>query len=136
MANPNIVQVGRKTQFKPGVSGNPKGRPAGVKNWSTIVRKMLADPAIARGIVGAQTFKKLTKGLEEKNLAHIIPAVMAAKVIESQDVHAASWLYKVGGFDRDEVAGSEPPEDISAEEAERIARQAIEWSEAKRKSND
>lgn len=31
----------RRTQFKPGSSGNPKGRPRGSKNLATIVRQVL-----------------------------------------------------------------------------------------------
>jgi len=30
-----------KTQFKPGQSGNPKGKPKGAKSWSTLYKKAL-----------------------------------------------------------------------------------------------
>lgn len=132
MANPNITKAGKKTQFRPGVSGNPRGRPKGVKNWSTIVRVVLADEAVAKVVASEHDLRKWSKGLVQMNLAHIIPIVMATKVIKSSDVQAANWLYKAGGYDRDESNQYEPPEDISLEEAERLARQAIEWAQARR----
>ena len=46
MANDRDYQVGYKkpptrTQFKKGESGNPKGRPRGTKNFSTLVREAI-----------------------------------------------------------------------------------------------
>lgn len=38
----------KATQFKPGQSGNPRGRPRGSKNWRTLVREALDDRASVR----------------------------------------------------------------------------------------
>jgi hypothetical protein len=36
----------RQTQFKKGQSGNPKGRPGGIKNLSTVLSEALNEPVI------------------------------------------------------------------------------------------
>lgn len=41
MANPNPLPPPEESQFKPGESGNPHGRPKGTKNLSTILKEML-----------------------------------------------------------------------------------------------
>src|SRR3990167_2229078 len=41
MSNPNIAKEGEETQFKQGESGNPDGRPKGVKNISTLIREYI-----------------------------------------------------------------------------------------------
>ena len=56
MSTPRSYDVGyrkppKKTQFKPGQSGNPKGRPKGTKNLSTDLTEELAEkiPVTERG---------------------------------------------------------------------------------------
>lgn len=43
MANPNPVPPPEETRWKPGQSGNPKGKPKGSLNLSTLIRDTLAD---------------------------------------------------------------------------------------------
>ena len=50
-AGPYAVGYGRPpvhTRFKPGQSGNPRGRPKGHRNAKTIVAKVLDEPVIIR----------------------------------------------------------------------------------------
>ena len=47
----NVVGYGRPpqhTRFQPGRSGNPKGRPKGSKNFSTLFSEELAQPVILK----------------------------------------------------------------------------------------
>lgn len=126
MANPNIAKAGKKTQFKPGVSGNPQGRPKGTRNWSVVVRRVLQDEGIAKAVLGDDFQKRWDDTLPESNLAYAIAAVMAARVVVGLDVQAANWLYKVGGFENDRDDGYVKPETIDIEEARRRIIDAAE----------
>lgn len=44
MANPNITEVSKDTQWKPGESGNPAGKPKGTKHLSTWIQELGEDP--------------------------------------------------------------------------------------------
>lgn len=51
--NPDDYKVGyrkppERTRFKPGQSGNPKGRPKGRKNLATIMKEILARPVLVK----------------------------------------------------------------------------------------
>lgn len=41
--NPRLREVSKKTQFKPGVSGNPAGKPKGTRSMGTILREMMSE---------------------------------------------------------------------------------------------
>ena len=49
----------RDTQFRPGQSGNLKGRPRGSENFDTLLQRMLAIPVSTRG-----------PGTDEPSVAH------------------------------------------------------------------
>lgn len=83
--------------FTPGKSGNPKGRPKGVKNWSTVVQQLLADENLIDKVVT----KKPTywENLPTKNAANaIIVAMMIQAMSGKKD--AAEWLRKTGFGDK------------------------------------
>lgn len=49
----------KSTQFKPGISGNPKGRPKGAQNLSTIVKKVMNEPVTMRTPTGTRRVRKI-----------------------------------------------------------------------------
>lgn len=88
---------GNLKPFKPGQSGNPKGRPKGVKNWSAIVQQLLADETLLE--------KHLTKkptywdDLPNKNAANAIVMAMIIHAMSGKK-DAAEWLRKAGFGDK------------------------------------
>ena len=70
-------------QFKPGQSGNPRGRKKGVKNVATIFNEALYRPVKIRTAGGVRTLPKIEAIVEvimNKALAGDIPAV--SKILE------------------------------------------------------
>jgi Family of unknown function (DUF5681) len=72
-------------QFKPGQSGNPKGRPKGRKNFKTIFVEVLNKKVKVRDKNGGRTVSKLAAMTE----------VMANKAIAG-DVHAYARIVQIG----------------------------------------
>jgi|ERR1700761_563618 len=56
--NPNIREVSKATQFKPGQSGNPAGMPKGIKHISTWINQMLNDPEFTTHILEGYQLKE------------------------------------------------------------------------------
>lgn len=83
--------------FKKGQSGNPKGRPKGVKNWSTIVQQLLADENIVDKVVSKKP--SFWNDLPQKNAANLIVMTMIVKAING-DKQAAEWIRKSGFGDK------------------------------------
>ncbi|HEX8182606.1 MAG TPA: DUF5681 domain-containing protein [Candidatus Saccharimonadales bacterium] len=94
MANPDIAEHGIKTRFKPGVSGNIKGRPKGSQNIATIVKQLLDDEDLAGKVLARKP--SYWQHLPNKNFAYAIVTVMMLKAMGG-DVRAATWL-RVTGF--------------------------------------
>ena len=60
------------TRFKPGRSGNPKGRPKGLQNWETDLLEMLGAPVEIKNANGTRTMTTVQAALQtlaEKALA-------------------------------------------------------------------
>ncbi len=87
-ADPN---VGADYQFKPGQSGNPKGRPKGVHNVSWHIKKLLNDPGFIDILPGAEN----AHSKYQRTPMKAILATLMAKAIGG-DLKAADLLYKYG----------------------------------------
>lgn len=83
--------------FQKGKSGNPKGRPKGIKNLSTVIQQILADEELVDKIVKAKP--SYWNDLPSKNGAN---AIMAAMMINAMagDHRAAAWIAKYGFGDK------------------------------------
>lgn len=92
-----MANIDNLKPFKPGQSGNPKGRPKGVKNWSTIVQQLLADEKL----LDKHLQKKPTywEDLPNKNAANAIVMAMIIHAMSGKK-DAAEWLRKAGFGDK------------------------------------
>ncbi len=95
---PNVKtdpMIGKATQFKPGQSGNPAGKPKGARNFKTIVREILEDGGIDWDKVPVKNAEEL-KRKHGKRGGQALAYVMLAKGL-SGDVPAAKavseWAY-------------------------------------------
>lgn len=89
--------VGKDTQFKPGRSGNPAGKPVGTISLSNIVQKLLEDPEFAEKVVEKK--EGWWQSLPNKNLAEAMTTAMILKAIDG-DKMAAEWVRKTGFGDK------------------------------------
>lgn len=91
-----LAELGKEYQFKPGQSGNPKGYPKGVKNRSTIARKILE----MKGLLPDKVIDKLKTVFPEiesqMTVEEIMTIVQAGKAIEKGDYYAYSALMDSG----------------------------------------
>lgn len=83
--------------FKPGQSGNPKGRPKGVKNWATVIQNLLADETLIDEVV--KTKPSYWEHLPTKNAANAIVVAMIIEALKGEK-QAADWLRKAGFGDK------------------------------------
>lgn len=77
--------------FKKGQSGNPAGRPKGVKNWSTVIKQLLADEELLDRVMKKKP--SYWEGVPQKNAANMIAIAMMIKAMEG-DHRAATWINK------------------------------------------
>jgi hypothetical protein len=92
MANPAPITKNLKP-WKPGQSGNPKGRSVGSRNLSTIIQELLADEELADMLL--PTKPRWWDILPEKNGAYAMVAMILAKACDG-DIRAAEWIAKTG----------------------------------------
>jgi uncharacterized protein DUF5681 len=85
------------TPFPKGVSGNPKGRPKGIKNWSTVVQQLLADETLMDKI--SKSKPSYWDELPNKNAANAIVVAMIIEALKGKK-DAAEWLRKAGFGDK------------------------------------
>jgi hypothetical protein len=92
--------VGKDTQFKPGESGNPAGKPAGTKHIATWVQEMLNDPEFTARILDSNIGIKEFKGPPLKAIIE----VAIVKAING-DQRWAKWLSDNGWGTKIELGG-------------------------------
>lgn len=85
--NPKLEEVSKDTQFKPGQSGNPEGKPKGTKHIATHIQNMLNDDKFTMKLKDGKEFKG--RPMEAVIKTAIIQAV-------SGDGNAREWLAKHG----------------------------------------
>jgi hypothetical protein len=86
----------RHTRFKPGQSGNPKGRPKGSKNFATILQQQLT--------------KKITITVDGKPRRMTVQEVIARRLATDSmkgTTKAMELLIRLTSIKSDEVAGKE-----------------------------
>lgn len=98
MANDKIAEAGKETQFKPGESGNPNGRPKGTKNLATIVEELEREDFDWSNVPIKQ--KEAAQAIGSPWRAIVYTAVAKAY---AGDVKAMEWLRKSGYGDKLDV---------------------------------
>lgn len=92
MPNPeNLIGKG----FKPGQSGNPKGKAKGTKDWATVVRSLLEDEELFEKVMKNQKKPDWLDALPKKNGSHAVAMAMMIKALGG-DKKAADWIRKTG----------------------------------------
>ena len=97
------------TRFRPGRSGNPKGRPKGARNAETIARDVLERTVIIEG-----------NGIQQKRTLRELAFQSLAEKAASGDIKSLDFLLaleKEGG-----QFGSDLPEQTSSEQALEIVK--------------
>lgn len=80
--------IGQRTQFQPGISGNPNGRPKGRKSLKTIILELAEDPEFNWELVPIKN-KEAAKAIGSPWKVIVYTAI--AKAV-SGDVKAMQWL--------------------------------------------
>lgn len=110
MSNPNPTPPPKETQWKPGQSGNPKGKPKGTKHISTWIQEMLNDEDFETNILDAK------KGMIEYKGAPLKAIIGVAMQRAIQDPKGgqqwAEWLAKHGYGNRTVLEVSDPLDKI------------------------
>lgn len=101
MANEQNLIPARKGEIR-----NPKGKTKGVKNWSTIVRQLLADEEFADKILNKKP--GWWDSLPNKNLGMAIAAAMMQNALAGNP-KAAEWIRKTGFGDKLDITSDDRP---------------------------
>jgi hypothetical protein len=108
------------TQFKPGESGNPKGKPKGAKHISTHIQNLMEDEDFEANILDAKTGIKEYKGAPVKAIIQ----VAITKAING-DAKAMDWLAKYGWTAKTEIDLTSNGETVGTNDA----ATAVEFAE-------
>lgn len=100
--NPNLHP--NLTPFKKGQSGNPKGRPKGSKNLSTVVRDLLNDEELLDKI--STNKPSYYEHLPTKNGANAIVIAMMIEALKGNQ-KAAAWISKTGWGDKIDITSGD-----------------------------
>jgi len=126
--NPRLSEVSKATQFKPGVSGNPKGPKPGYKHINTVVQELMNDPEFTAWIADPRSGYKEFKGAPIKA---IIKAQMNKAI--AGDTKAYDSLIKSGWSAKSEIDLTSGGERIGVALSDSQAEQLIR-ARANRKS--
>jgi hypothetical protein len=109
--HPDPKEVGKDTQFKPGESGNPEGRPKGARSLSTIIRDMLENPDQLEWDKLPEAPSKVVETFKDSGIA---PFEALVYVAFAEALHgntkAMKWLSKSAYGDKLEIT---PPEGVA-----------------------
>ncbi len=123
----------RRTQFQPGQSGNPKGRPAGSRSKATILLQAMIEgegEAVVRAMVDAAKGGDVAAG--RALLDRLVPPSKSRPVrIELPPIEAPGDVTKAIGAILDEVAGGNitPDEGAAVAGLVELKRRAIETTD-------
>ncbi|MDI9934702.1 DUF5681 domain-containing protein [Rhodococcus sp. IEGM 1351] len=127
LANGLPPSIGKKTQFKPGQSGNPAGMKKGTKHINTWIQELVGDENFEAVIVDLKAgfidykgapMKAIVKAIINEALAHPEPRVRQA---------AREQLMKYGWPTKNEVTGEDgaplvsPYAQLSADDLRKLA---------------
>ena len=110
MSDDDAVGYGRPpkhTRFQPGQSGNPKGRPKGIRNLKTELEQEMRQRILVRE---GNKQMRITK-------RHAVIKSQLAKAIKG-DTRAAAWVFEMVGrlLDPDGVEGAGTGRDLPADD--------------------
>lgn len=100
--NDRLATIGKLTQFKPGQSGNPNGRPKGRKSLATIIREM-ENEEFNWDILPTKNNEKLREFVEQvAPMGSPFRAIVMKMALEALqgNVKAAEWIRKAGYGDK------------------------------------
>jgi hypothetical protein len=100
------------TRFRPGQSGNPKGRSKGTRNFKTDLAEELAERVTLREGGRTRTVSKQRAFVKS----------LVANAVQGKPVGVRNLLDALRWYLTEEETGAEPP--LSADEAEVLARYA------------
>lgn len=111
MANPNPTPPPKETRWKPGQSGNPKGKPKGSKHLSTWIQELLSDEKFEFIILDTKDKEAGKKISYQGAPVKAIVGVAIHKAIKG-DQRWAEWLAKHGYGLKVKLDSTDPVEEV------------------------
>ena len=91
--------MGNLKPWRPGQSGNSKGRPKGSRNWSSIVKDLLEDESLIPRLKAKKI--NISNNIDTVSAREAIVVALIIKATEG-DVRAAEWLRRTAYGDTPE----------------------------------